>query len=116
VNLIYLKLIQVSCGLTIVLLSSLFSTAFVAYFLMRGGSKQAPAMMASLIYVSGLMTSDFDLIVERICPPSHVKKFQGIKPIKIDKKTWYGLMASICAKARFISQLGDPGNTLRKVK
>ena len=62
------------------------------------------------------MTSDFDLMVERICPPSHVKKFHGISPMKIEKNTWCGLIASICAKDKFINQVGEPGNTLKKVK
>ena len=83
---------------------------------MRGGSRHAAAINPSLMYVSGLMTSDFDLIVDRTCPPSQVKKFHGMSPMKIEKNTWCGLIASIWANDKFISQLGDPGKTLKKVR
>ena len=72
--------------------------------------------MANLIYVSGLMTSYFDLICDKISPPSHVKKFHGINPMKIEKNTWWGLMMLMWANDRFIIQFGEPGKTLKKVR
>jgi hypothetical protein len=49
-----------------------------------------------------------------IAPAEQLKKFQGAMPINTES-TNRGISTLICGKVRFISQFGDPGNSLKKI-
>ena len=49
-----------------------------------------------------------------ILPAVHVIKFQGARPIKIDKQN-FNEFTFKCGRAIFINQFGEPGNILKNI-